>query len=126
MGLFTMTALRFLTLFVAAMLALGELARWWGDPRLVPMAFDELVVAAVMLGAVFTARRIGPAVLVLAWGLYCGLIVSLLVPTLDHLLFGPPKESAVFYAVILAVMLVPGLWAAQRGLALCREPASAR
>lgn len=121
-----MTALRILTLFVAAMLALGELARWWGDPRLVPMAFDELLVAAVMLGCVVAARRRGPAVLLLGWGLYCGLIVSLLVPTLDHLLFGPPKESAVFYAVILAVMLVPGIWAVQRALALCREPASAR
>ena len=121
-----MTALRVLTLFVAAMLALGELARWWGDPRLVPMAFDELLVAAVMVGSVVAARRIGPAVLLLAWGLYCGLVVSLLIPTLDHLLFGPPKESATFYAVILAAMLVPGVWAAQRALALCRAPTSSR
>jgi hypothetical protein len=121
-----MTALRFLTVFVAAMLALGELARWWGDPRLVPLVFDELLVAAVMLGSVLAAMRLGPAILAVAWGCYCGLVVSLLIPTLDHLLYGPPKESATFYAVILAVMLVPGVWAVVRALALCRGSASER
>lgn len=115
-----MTALRLLTLFVAMMLSLGELARWWGDARLLPLAFDELLVAAVMLFAVLSARRLGPAIFAFAWGCYCGLVVSLLIPTLDHLLYGPPKESAIFYAVILAVMLVPGVWATVRALALCR------
>lgn len=121
-----MTALRILTILVAALLALGEIARWWGDPRLIPLAFDELLVAAVMIGSVVAARRLGPAVLAFAWGCYCGLVVSLLIPTLDHLLFGPPKESAIFYAVILAAMLVPGLWAVVRALALARGPLSAR
>lgn len=116
-----MKTLRILTIFVAVLLALGEIARWWGDPRLVPLAFDELAVAAAMLGAAIMARRRGPAPLAWAWGLFCGLVLSLLVPTLDHLLHGPPKESAVFYAVILAAMLAPGLWATFRALALSRE-----
>ncbi|PBN42274.1 hypothetical protein SxD43FB_17285 [Sphingobium sp. D43FB] len=102
------------------LLALGEIARWWGNPRLVPLALDECVVAAALLGAALASRRLGPAPLAAAWGCYCGLVLSLLVPTLDHLLHGPPKDSAVFYAVILAAMLTPGLWAVGRALALCR------
>ncbi|PBN42281.1 hypothetical protein [Sphingobium sp. D43FB] len=104
-----MKTVRVLTILVAALLALGEIARWWGDPRLVPLAFDEIAVAAAMLGATLVQRRFGPAPLAAAWGAFCGLVLSLLVPTLDHLLHGPPKDSAAFYAVILTAMLALGL-----------------
>ena len=116
-----MKTLRILTILVAALLALGEIARWWGNPRLVPLAFDEIAVAAAMLGAVLANRRFGPAPLAAAWGTFCGLVISLLVPTLDHLLDGPPKDSAAFYAVILAAMLALGLCAVWRVLALSAE-----
>jgi len=108
-------------MLVATLLALGEISRWWGQPRLVPLAFDEIAIAAAMLGAALAAKRLGPAPLAAAWGGFCGLAVSLLVVTLDHLLHGPPKESAVFYAVILAAMLALGLGALGWALALCRQ-----
>lgn len=119
-----MTGLRLFTIVVAVLLAGGEVARWWGNPRFLPLAFDELLVAAALLAAALSARRFGAAPLAAAWGLFCGLTLSLLVPTLDHLLFGPPKESgAVFYSVTLSLMLAAGLlalWAALRS-ALRRE-----
>lgn len=40
-----MNTLCILTILFAARLALGEIARWWGDPRLVPLAFDEFAIA---------------------------------------------------------------------------------
>lgn len=118
-----MTNLRALTLLVASLLALGEISRWWGDLRFVPLALDEIAVAAAMCAAALAARRIGPVPLAAAWASFCGLAVSLLVATLDHLFHGPPKERAVFYSVILAAMLALGLWAVGRSLALCRQAA---
>lgn len=117
-----MKGFRIFTILVAALLALSEVGRWWGDPRFMPLAFDELLVAAAMAWAAFGATRFGGAALAAAWGLFCGLALSLLIPTLDHLLHGPAKESAVFYSVILALMLALGLWATWRALCLCREP----
>ncbi len=116
-----MKGLRAVTIFVATLLALGEVGRWWGDPQFLPLVFDELLIAAAMLGAAFGAKRFGTAPLAAAWGAFCGLALSLLVPTLDHLLHGPPKESAVFYSVILFAMLSVGLWGEWRSLRLCRE-----
>ena len=118
-----MKTLRLLTVLFALLIGLGEIARWWGNPRFLPLAFDEILVAIAMLAAALFARRRGPAPLVAAWGLYAGLMLSLLVPTLDHLLFGPPKESAVFYAVTLAVMLGIGLLALAKALSLSRAQA---
>lgn len=109
-----MAAIRILTLIVALLLGGSEIARWWGSPRFVPMALDELIVAAAMLLAVAAPRRLGPAPLAAAWGLFNGLILSLLVPTLDHLLHGPDKDSAVFYAVLLGPLQLIGLWALWR------------
>lgn len=124
-----MAKLRIFTIIVALLLAGGEVARWWGNPRFLPLAFDELLVAAAMLWASLGARRLGPAPLAASWGLFCGLIASLLMPTLDHLLFGPPKPGgAVFYSVILSAMLAAGLlalWASLR-LALRQAPAQSR
>ncbi len=119
-----MKSLRTVTFLIAFLLGAGEIARWWGQPRFLPMALDELVVAGAMLWAAVVVRRSGSRWLAGAWGLYCGLMLSLLVQTLDHLLSGPPKPSAGFYAGILAVMLAVGLWALHRSIALIREPPS--
>lgn len=105
---------------LALLLAGGEFARWWGDPRIVPMAFDELAVALALLAACFAPHGWRPPALTAAWALYSGLMLGLLVPTLDHLLHGPPKESADFYAVILSVMLLIGVLATSLGLRACR------
>lgn len=115
-----MRSLRVLTVIVAVLMALGEVARWWGQARLMPLAFDELLVAAAMLGAAAIVPRAGTPPLAAAWGLFCGLMLGLLVPTLDHLLHGPPKASAGFYAVVLAAMLAVGVWAVVRALLLGR------
>lgn len=119
-----MMALRIITGLFALLLAVGELARWSGDPRLVPLAFDELIVAALMLGAALTPQRLRAVWMAMCWALFCGLTLSLLVPTLDHLLYGPPKESAGFYAIVLSVMLAIGtaaaLWAASLAKAALR------
>lgn len=114
--------LRILTFIIAALLALGEVARWWGQARFLPMALDELAVAAALALAAWRLPRWGPAPLAAAWGMFCGLILSLLVPTLDHLLFGEPKESAVLYATILSAMLAIGLWAMMATIRLNRAP----
>lgn len=117
-----MQTLRIVTFAVALALALGEIARCWGQPRFAPMAFDEILVAGAMAWAAFDPRRAAPR-LVAAWGVYCGLMMALLVPTLDHLMAGPHKPSAGFYAVVLAAMLALGLWALFRAI---RELSSRR
>lgn len=115
-----MSKLHICTLLVGAMLALGEIGRWWGNPRFVPLAFDEVLVAAGMVAAVLGARRFGPAPLAAAWGGFCGLTLSLFVETLNHLFHGPPKDSAAFYATVLGLMLGLGLWALWSTLGACR------
>ena len=106
-----MKILRAATLIVSVLMALGEIGRWWGDPRFVPLAFDELTVAAAMAIAAILAPKAGAVPLAAAWALFCGLNLGLLVTSLDHLFFGPPKDSAVFYSVVLAAMLAAGAWA---------------
>jgi hypothetical protein len=110
--------LRLLSFAVALLLALSEVARWWGSARMLPLAFDEGLVAAALAGAAWIAPKRGAAPLAGAWGLFSGLILGLIVPTLDHLMFGPEKESAGFYAAVLAVLLALGLWATARSIAL--------
>ena len=113
--------LRLFTFAVGLLLALGEAARWWGSARMVPLAFDEWLVAAALAGAAWITPKWGAGPLAAAWGLFSGLILGLIVPTLDHLMFGPEKESAAFYALVLAVLLALGLWAMARSIALIRE-----
>lgn len=115
-----MKVLRILTGLVALLLAGGEVARWWGNPRFLPLAFDELLVGAAMLAAAAMAGRWGAPPLATAWGLFCGLVLGLLVPTLDHLLHGPEKASAGLYAGILSAMFLIGLVALGSALALGR------
>lgn len=116
-----MGPLRLVTGAVALLLGGGEIARWWGQPQFVPMAMDELLVAGAMLWAAAIAGRAGSGPLLAAWGAYCGLVLGLLVTTLDHLLGGPAKPSATFYATILAAMLAVGLWALVRAATLIPE-----
>ena len=118
-----MLALRIFTAVAAVLIAGGEIARWWGQERFLPLAFDELLVAAALLWAAWAGRRIG---LTTAWGAFCGFTLSLLVPTLDHLFYGPPKESAGFYAAVLGVMLAVGVAALAAALRLTRAPSPAR
>ena len=118
--------LRILSLALPSLLALGEIARWWGSPRIVPLAFDEGLVAAALIVTALKAPRWGTAPLAAAWGFYCGLMLGLLVPTLDHLLYGPPKPSAGFYAAILSALLAIGLWALARSIRLIRPQAPER
>ena len=115
-----MTLLRVSTLVIALLLALSEIGRWWGKPRMLPLVLDELVVALALLIALRLAPRQGTAPLAAAWALFSGLMLSLLVPTLDHMLFGPPKESAGFYAGALGALLAVGVWATLRALRLAR------
>lgn len=112
-----MQTLRIFTILIALALAGGEIARWWGNPRFIPLAFDELLVAGAMFAAAALTKHIGAAPLAAAWALFAGLTLGLLVPTLDHLIFGPEKPSAVFYAVALGAMFTMGAistWAALR------------
>lgn len=109
-----MDVLRIVTLLVALLLGGSEIVRWWGSPRFVPMALDEMLVAGALLLALAMPRRLGPAPLAAGWGLFNGLILSLLVPTVDHLLNGPDKESALFYAGLLGALQLIGLWALSR------------
>ncbi len=115
-----MKRFRIITFAAGSLLAASELARWWGSPRLVPLAFDEVLVGGALALAALGARR-SPAALAAAWGAFCGLMLSLLIPTLDHLLNGPPKQSAGFYGVVLTAMLAAGLGALAHALSLGRE-----
>lgn len=121
-----MKRFRIITFAAGSLLAASELARWWGNPRLVPLAFDEVLVGAGLALAALLTKRLGPSAIVAAWGAFCGLMLSLLVPTLDHLLHGPPKQSAGFYGVILTAMLCLGLAALAHALTSAREGRRAR
>lgn len=112
--------LRALAILFAILLAGSEAMRWGGSARLVPMAFDEWLVAAALAAAALAPRRLGPAPMAAAWGLFNGLVLGLLVPTLDHLLNGPDKESALFYAAALGAVQIVGLAALAASLGLIR------
>lgn len=114
-----MNTLRTVTCLVAILLAASEIARWWGQPRFMPMALDELLVAGAMLSAAVFTRHSERGWLAAAWGIYCGFVLSLLIPTVDHLTGGgPPKASAGFYTLILGAMLIVGMWALVRAITL--------
>jgi peptidoglycan/LPS O-acetylase OafA/YrhL len=105
---------------VALLISAGEIARFWGSPRFIPMALDELLVA---LALAWAARRSRPDGHLAAWGAFCGLALVLLVETLDHQLHGPAKTAGPVYLAALGAMLFAGLWAIGRALRLGRGAA---
>ena len=116
-----MRALNGLAVAVALLIALGEVARFWGSARFVPMALDELLVAAALLWAAFRSRRDGAAWHLTAWGALCGLVLVLLAETADHQIHGPPKAAGPVYLAALGLLLLLGLWAVRRALKLVRR-----
>jgi hypothetical protein len=119
-----MKALNVAALVVAAILAAGELARYWGSERFVPMALDELAVAAALVWAVWRSRHDGARWHLAAWGGLCGLALVLLVQTADHQIHGPAKAAGPIYLAALGGLLVMAAWAIRRALVLTRAAAS--
>jgi hypothetical protein len=116
-----MLALRSFTIFFAILLAASEIARWSGRAEFIPLALDEVLVALAMIMGALAAHRIGAAGMVAGWGAFCGLMLGLLMPTLNHLIHGPAKESAVFYAAGLGVMICVGLVGVAWSISHCRR-----
>jgi fucose 4-O-acetylase-like acetyltransferase len=115
------SALNALAWLVAFLLAAGEIGRFWASDRFVPMALDELLVAAALIWAAARARRDGAVWHVAAWGALCGLVLVLLVDTADHQMHGPAKPAGPVYLAALGTLLVVGLWAARRAIGLIRR-----
>jgi len=115
-----MTGVRVAALVTAFLIAAGEVARYWGKPAFVPMAFDELAVAGALTWGAIAARRQGAGLLLAAWGGFCGLMLVLLVQNADHLINARPKANAWLYVTALSALLLLGLWAVRRSLAALR------
>ena len=113
-----MKVLNILACLFALLIAAGEIARYWGSPHFVPLALDELAIAAALLWAALRSRRDGAVWHVVAWSALCGLALVLLVETADHQIHGPAKAAGPLYLAALALMLSAGLWAAARALRL--------
>lgn len=113
-----MRALTGLATAVAALLFLGEAARFWGDARFFPMAFDELGVAALLVWAATRAPHKAVPWHLVAWGAFCGMVMVLLVETASHQIHGPQKAAGPVYLVALGTLLLIGLWALRRAFAL--------
>jgi hypothetical protein len=121
-----MRTLNILACLVAAVISAGELARYWGSERFVPLALDELSVAGALIFAVWRSRRDGALWHLAAWGAFCGLVLVLLVETAGHQIHGPAKAAGPVYLAALGTELLVGLWAIRRALHLCRRSAAGR
>jgi hypothetical protein len=117
----TMGKLNGLAYSVALVISAGEIARFWGSERFLPMALDELAVASALAWAAWRSRSGGAGWHVAAWGAFCGLLLVLLVETADRQIHGPAKAAGPIYLVALGVMLILGLSAVGRALHLVRR-----
>ena len=116
-----MGALNGLAYALALVISAGEIARYWGSERAVPMALDELLIAAALVWAAWRSRHDGASWHLAAWGALCGLALVLLVQTADHQMHGPAKAAGPIYLAALSAMLIVGLWAVWRALHLVRR-----
>lgn len=116
-----MIAINRLAYVVALVISAGEIARFWGSHRFVPMALDELLVAAGLVWAARRGSRDDARGHVAAWGAFCGLVLVLLVETADNQLHGPVTAGGPVYLAALGAMLAVGLWAVRRALQLGRR-----
>jgi hypothetical protein len=117
--------LQVLAVMIGFLVASGEIARRWGDSHFIPLALDDLAVAALLFWSAWRARDHGPAVLVGSWGVFSGVNLLLLMINLDFVLHGIPKTGGVFYSVILSLMLALGLWATWQAMRLVEKPGQA-
>lgn len=115
-----MRALNGLAYGVALLISAGEIGRFWGSGRFIPMALDELLIAAALVWAASRSRYDGACWHLPAWGAFCGLALVLLVETADHQMHGPAKAAGPIYLAALSFMLALGLWAVRRALHLVR------
>ena len=116
-----MGALNGLAYSIALVISAGEIARFWGSGRLVPMALDEFLIAAALAWAAWRSRYDGAGWHLAAWGAFCGLALVLFVETADHQMHGPAKAAGPIYLAALGAMLIVGLWAVGRALRLVRH-----
>jgi hypothetical protein len=110
--------LQALAVMIGFLVASGEIARRWGDPHFIPLALDDLLVAAALFWAAWRARDHGAGPLVAGWGLFSGLMLMLLAVNVDYLIHDMPKAGRAFYSLILTAMLGLGLWATWQALRL--------
>lgn len=116
-----MGTLNGLAYLIALVIAAGEIARFWASERFIPMALDELLVAAALVWAAWRSRVDGAGGHLAAWGAFCALALVLLVQTVDHQTHGPAKAARPIYLTALGAMLIVGLWAVRRALQLVRR-----
>ena len=116
-----MGALNGLACLTAFLISAGEIARFWGSARFIPMAIDELLIAAALVWAAWRSAYDGACWHLAAWGAFSGLSLVLLVETADHQMHGPAKAAGPVYLATLGVMLVLGLWAVGRAFRLVRR-----
>ena len=116
-----MGALNGLAYLIALVISAGEIARFWGSERFIPMAVDELLIAAALVWAAWRSRYDGACWHLAAWGAFCALALVLLVQTADHQMHGPAKAAGPIYLTALGAMLLGGLWAVRRALRLVRR-----
>ena len=115
-----MGALNGLAYLIALVISAGEIARFWGSERFIPMALDELLIAVALVWAAWRSRYDGACWHLATWGAFCGLVLVLLVQTADHQMHGPAKAAGPIYLTALSAMLIVGLWAVRRALRLVR------
>ena len=118
-----MTALNVAAYLIALLISAGEIARFGGSERFIPMALDEILIAMALFWAARRSSRDGACWHLAAWSAFCGLVLVLLVETANHQMHGPIKPAGPFYLAALGSLLITGLWGAGRALRLLRRDA---